>query len=308
MTGTARSSLSRRVLIALGMVALAAGSAATTTSLVRVPAQHGGVATDTSGLPAPTNAPLFPGVLPPAAAVTVSTGSCVRVPILVYHYIRVDRNPRDTLGQQLSVTPTAFRRQMDWLRAVGAHPVSLAQIMAALRGQRALPSRPVVLTFDDGYADFATAAVPVLLHDGFIGTDFVVGGFLGRPSYMTAAQVRAVAALGMVVGAHTMHHVDLNALSPQLAQIEIDTSKATLQDLIDRTVTDFAYPYGDYDAVDAALVSQAGFDDAVTMDFGSEQCLTQRFVLRRIRVVGADSLQTFAGKAGVPAPPSWWVD
>ena len=166
----------------------------------------------------------------------------------------------------------------------------------------------MVLTFDDGYADFATAAVPVLRDDHLLATDFVVSGFMGRPSYMTAAQVQLVNQEGMVIGAHTVHHVDLVALPPAAAAAEIATSKARLQGLLSHRVDDFAYPYGDVDPTVAALVAAAGFRDAVTTEAGTSQCASAPDMLRRIRIGGSDTVWSFASKAEIPEPPSSWQD
>jgi peptidoglycan/xylan/chitin deacetylase (PgdA/CDA1 family) len=247
---------------------------------------------------------LGPSTQPRARA--ASLGTCLNVPIILYHYIRLDTNPKDPVGRSLSVAPAVFQEQMDWLRAEGAHTVTLAQVMQAFAGGPALPSHPVVLTFDDGYADFATTAAPVLLRDGFVGTDFVVPGFLGHPSYMTAAQVQQVAAEGMVIGAHTMHHVDLVALPLQLANLEISASKRVLESLLRQRVLDFAYPFGDVDSAVVSLVQQAGFRDAVTTSSGSQQCSSQAYQLHRIRV--GSSLWLLSRAVGIPAPPASWID
>jgi peptidoglycan/xylan/chitin deacetylase (PgdA/CDA1 family) len=172
----------------------------------------------------------------------------------------------------------------------------------ALQGKRALPPRPIVLTFDDGYADFATVVEPVLARYGFVATDFVVSGFVGRARYMTAAQVRQMDADGMVIGAHTVHHVDLAAVPAQVAGEEIVNSKSALEKLLGHQVLDFAYPYGAFNPAVAQLVEQAGFRDAVTTMGGDQQTLPGRFQLRRTEMGGAPSLATFARDSDVPLP------
>ncbi|HYL70042.1 MAG TPA: polysaccharide deacetylase family protein [Candidatus Dormibacteraeota bacterium] len=241
-------------------------------------------------------------------ALTSALGVCVHVPILVYHYIRVNTNAADHLGWELSVTPSEFHAQMDWLRQAGGHPLTFAQLLDALRGGHPLPPHPVLLTFDDGYDNFATVAAPILEHEGFVATAYVVSGFVGRPYYMSAAQVRQVSAMGMVVGAHTVHHLRLTALPLPAAAAEIQASKAALEQLLGHPVRDFAYPYGSWDPTVASLVAQAGFSDATTLDYGTDQCLSQAFSLRRIRVLGDDSVWSFAPKAGIAPPPPNWVD
>ena len=241
------------------------------------------------------------GTLPPRP-VTAKVNQVV-VPILLYHYVRVNRHGNDHVGFNLSVTPEHFAEQMALLVATGAHTVTLADLVAALHGGPPLPPRPVILTFDDGYSDFYTAALPVLQRDRLRAISFVVSGFVDKPGYMTAAQVRSIVAAGMVVGDHTVHHVALGHLSLAEAQQEIQVSRQQLVDLTQSPVDDFAYPYGDWNPGVVRLVQQAGFREAVSTDLGNVHDLTQLFVLRRIRIGGTDTLASFAEKAGVPIVP-----
>jgi peptidoglycan/xylan/chitin deacetylase (PgdA/CDA1 family) len=212
--------------------------------------------------------------------------------------------PTDKVGFGLSVTPDAFAEQMAYLHSVGAHTVTLAQVMSALNGGLGLPPRSVVLTFDDGHDDFATQAVPIMKRYGFVGTDFVVPGFLGHASYMTSAQVQQVDAEGMVIGAHTVHHVALAGVPFSVAQAEIDGSKQLLEQLLGHPVLDFAYPYGSYDPAVGNLVGLAGFRDAVTTYSSDVQYSSLPFVLNRYKVMGGESLAAFAGQALLPPPTS----
>ena len=302
------------------LAAVAASSAAFSYSLASTPpasrpALGGAVAVDADApiiLPAPLVAHTTPSPLitPPSSPGTGVSGSfgCINVPIVYYHYIRVNPKTGDALGYELSVTPTNFQAQMDWLRIAGGHPVTLAQVMAAAGGGPALPRHPVVLTFDDGHSDFATVAVPVLLREHFVATAFVVPGFLGSASYMTVSQVKAVSAAGMVIGAHTMHHLNLSKVPPQLASVEISASRSILEQMTGKPVLDFAYPYGGYDQAVVDLVQRAGFHEAVATTWGTQQCLSNRYALHRLEVLGQDSIAAFASLAGLPAPPPGWRD
>ncbi|MGH7721314.1 MAG: polysaccharide deacetylase family protein [Candidatus Dormibacteria bacterium] len=244
-----------------------------------------------------------PPEVPGPVTLAVPGGPHLTVPILYYHYVRVIvPSPRNLLSYDLSISPSLFAKQMALLRAEGAHPITLAMLMDALAGRGALPSHPVILTFDDGYADFASGVQPVLARYGFVATDYVVSGFLNRPRYMTAAQVRQMDAAGMVIGSHTVHHVDLAAIPTTAARTEIDNGKAALERLLGHPVVDFAYPYGAFNAAVVALVQQAGFRDAVSTMGGSVQSLSGRFLLRRTEIGGAPSLGTFARDAGLPPP------
>src|SRR5262249_48520329 len=97
----------------------------------------------------PVHAPAPPGPVP----MIPPSPPTVRVPILMYHYVRISPNPSDRLGFNLSVTPADFSRQMDWLAANGYHPIDFDDLRGYLLGREDLPSRPVILTFDDGYRD-----------------------------------------------------------------------------------------------------------------------------------------------------------
>lgn len=302
----------RRAFSVFALAVLVAASGLTIASLNRSPAHapasaYGASAPPPLGSDAPS-APRPGSPAPGRVATLANSGPCLDVPILLYHYVRVVTNPRDQVGWGLSVTPTEFRAQMDWLRSAGGHAATLEQLIAALNGGPPLPPRSVVLTFDDGYADFAMAALPVLVSDGFVATDFVVSGFIGKSSYMTAAQVVQADHDGMVIGAHTVYHVDLTALSAAAAAAEIDVSKAALERLLEHPVLDFAYPYGDVDAVVARLVAAAGFSDAVSTSMGTLQCSASRYLLHRTRIGGGDTVWSFAAKAGVQGPPRGWQD
>lgn len=306
---TRRSPRARRLLAGVLLVALATGTGLVTSAFLRPsPARATNVAVG-GDAPMVVVAPAVAHTIPPPAGPPVAaSGGCISLPILYYHYIRINPDPRDHLGFELSVTPKDFQAQMDWLKAAGGHPVTLAQMMAALQGGPALPGHAVVLTFDDGHDDFATQAVPVLLRQHFVATSFVVPGFLGAPEYMTQQQVQEVAADGMVVAAHTVHHVDLTKVAASVAESEIRQSKALLEQLIGQPVLDFAYPYGSQNASIANMVAQAGFRDAAATTWGTQQCLSNRFTLHRFEVLGSGTLANFASLAGVPAPPANWVD
>ena len=106
-------------------------------------------------------------------------GASVSVPVLMYHYIRVNQNPNDKVGYNLSVTPDNFRAQMDYLATHGYHTVSLDEMGAALLSHAQLPSRPIVITFEDGYVDCHDSAFPILQSHNFKAVSFVITGLVG---------------------------------------------------------------------------------------------------------------------------------
>lgn len=288
------------------LLALVAASAAVTVAVARPVSRAVSVARGGTLFASEPDLPMVLTLRSHAGA--PQAGAHVSVPILVYHYIRINPNPRDRVGFGLSTPPAVFKAEMDWLHAAGGHTVTLAQVMAAMNGGPPLPPRSVVLTFDDGHSSFVTDAMPVLLADGFVATVFVNTGFMGRPSYMTAAQVQQAAAAGMVIGDHTVNHVDLNALPLTAVRIEISADRTALQELTGQPIMDFAYPYGDYDAQVVSAVAALGFRDAVTMNFGRVEWLAQPFTMPRIRCGGSEQVWSWAEQAGLPVPPPGWVD
>jgi peptidoglycan/xylan/chitin deacetylase (PgdA/CDA1 family) len=220
----------------------------------------------------------------------------------MYHYIRVNPNPRDRVGFALSVTPAAFHAQMAYLSRNQFHVIPLSQAIAAIRNHGPLPSRPVVLTFDDGYADFYTTAVPEMRRYGFTATDYVVPHLVGRGSFMTWSQVIAADRLGFTIGAHTMNHVALRQYPTARALWEMSESKRQLQEVLGHPVTEFAYPYGSFTSYLAGRARAMGFESAASTMPGAWHQPGELWWLTRQRVGGSTSLLGFAGLVGGPRP------
>jgi peptidoglycan/xylan/chitin deacetylase (PgdA/CDA1 family) len=220
----------------------------------------------------------------------------------MYHYIRVNPDPRDRAGFALSVTPAAFHAQMAYLARNHFHVIPLSQAVAAIRRHGPLPSRPVVLTFDDGYADFYTTAIPEMRRYGFTATDYVVSNLLGRGSFMTWSQVTAADRLGFTIGAHTMNHVPLASIRSSSAVWEMSQSKRVLEVVLGHPVTEFCYPYGSFNWYLAGRARAMGFESAASTMPGAWHQPGELWWLYRQRVSGWTSLPAFARLVGGPRP------
>jgi peptidoglycan/xylan/chitin deacetylase (PgdA/CDA1 family) len=218
----------------------------------------------------------------------------INVPILTYHYIRVNPDRFDQMGFALSVTPADFAAEMDWLKGNGYHPITTGDLYAFLKGTRGLPSKPVVLTFDDGYADFYATALPILRAHDFRATAYVVSGFVGRPGYMSAAQVVEADRSGIEIGSHTVNHPNLTNLSYGSVRSQLIDSKQFLERLLGHPVTSFCYPSGKVNSMVAWQVADAGYDDATTTVFGFRHTLADRLIWTRLRVSGGETRDQFA--------------
>jgi peptidoglycan/xylan/chitin deacetylase (PgdA/CDA1 family) len=218
------------------------------------------------------------------------------IPILMYHYIRIAPEG-DHAGYTLSVTPTDFAAQMRYLSAHGYTALTMRDVDLVLMGKKQLPLKPVALTFDDGYVDFYTTAVPVLRTLGFTATDFVPTQLVGdaRGAYMTWPQVEQLDAEGFEMAAHSQFHVDVSKVNASRARIEIFGAKADLEAHLGHPVFDWAYPYGGFNFTTVTLVHDAGYWSGAITQAGGYHDADQLPLLSRLRVGGGQSLDYFIG-------------
>lgn len=182
------------------------------------------------------------------------------IPILTYHYIRDYNNPKDPIGNRLSVSPDVFDQQMAYLASHGYTPITLDTMYGIFTGQTTRPQKPVVLTFDDGYIDFYANAYPILRKYNFHAVAFVVTGFVGQPAYLSWGNIKEMQTSGLIsFEAHTATHAYLPKLSYASMTNELQQSKATLQSQIGTVVNFIAYPYGATNWIVQNAASKAGF-------------------------------------------------
>ncbi len=219
------------------------------------------------------------------------------IPILMYHYVRVVTDPKDTIGIGLSVKPALFAQQMQYLADNGYTTLTMQEVYDILQGRKSLPARPIALTFDDGYRDFYTAAWPVLQQHNFKATNYVITNFIGWDAYMTWGMLQELSEGGQVeIGAHTRSHVDLRTLSADKLQDELLGSKTILETGLGRPVGAFCYPAGFYNAGVIAAVKRANYLTATTELPGAKQNIQEQFALPRIRVNGPDTLSAWISR------------
>lgn len=232
----------------MALVALALGAAGVLAGVLIL----GGGAAAT-----PSHSALAPRLRP---ALTARLG----VPVLMYHY--VDYTPPDAGSDSvaLTVSTAQFETEMDYLAKHGYHPVTLREVYAALSGAATLPSKPVVLTFDDGGTDGYTVALPILQRHGFRATFFVITGYMGNRHCMTWDQLRTMSAAGMDIESHTVWHPDLRKVDSTRLAAELAESRAELARELHVDARILSYPYGRYDNQVIAAAQAAGYEAAVT--------------------------------------------
>jgi len=174
--------------------------------------------------------------------------------VLMYHRVG-DHPARDT------VSPEALDRQLSWLADQGHAFVSLSQLLAHRATGATLPPRPVLLTFDDGTADQLEALLPILRRRGAPAALFAVASFMGRElpyggsrqRFLSAAELRELAAAGVELGIHTVSHRSLASLAPDEVEAECAGALAAFAAAGVPVLPALAYPFGAYPRVpDAA--------------------------------------------------------
>src|ERR1035437_875378 len=119
-----------------------------------------------------------------------------------------------------------FRGQMDYLKSNGWHGLNVGQALAFPEG------RNVTITFDDGCETDLLAAAPILQHRGFHATFFVICGRLGKPGYLSPAQLKELSDQGFEIGCHSMTHPYLTDLDESGLRYEISEAKSQLEQIV----------------------------------------------------------------------------
>lgn len=225
--------------------------------------------------------------IPRDIAITLKSSSpsaTFRVPILLYHYVEYVKDPKDTIRQSLNINPDIFEEEVKTLLGAGYSFITMKDLADILDGTKLLPTKPVVLTFDDGYRDFYIDVLPILKKYQIHATAYLVSGFIGGSNSMLASQVVEATQSGLVeVGAHTVHHTYLKGRPLESAKFEINQSKKDLEKEFNIHIVSFAYPYGAFDKQAVDLVKEAGFKTATSTVPGIMADQSNRFFLYRLR-------------------------
>ena len=251
--------------------------------------------------PTPTATPT---PLPTPDGVTRSA----RVPILMYHYLSDPPRGADRYRLDLSVSPALFEQHLAYLRDEGYQSISLEQLLRHLALGEALPERPIIITFDDGYTDNYTNAFPLLEKYGFAGTFFVVTELAERASagmtepdgtayaddYMTWEQMREMQAAGMDIQCHARVHEDLTDIDDDRLIWQVLGCREMIESQLRQRPRFVAYPSGIYDQRVAQFFASDGYWGGITTRQGSVQRSDDLFELQRLRVRGTTTIEELA--------------
>lgn len=219
-----------------------------------------------------------------------------RVPILMYHSISDNLFGKSHPYYHINTSPEVFSLQMRCLRQAGYRTIDLCTLVDGLNRSEDL-SKTVVITFDDGYQDFYTDAMPILKQCGFSAIVFLATDRIQNTSvrlegvdYLTWREVRELQSEGIQFGSHTVTHPDLRSLGPEQIEYELGYSKETIEDKLGVPVTSFAYPFAfpeenkNFTRFLLDELENQGFQNGVTTMLGRASKESSRFFLPRLPV------------------------
>ncbi len=232
-----------------------------------------------------------------------------RVIILCYHGVteRLRRHPSDQYG--LHIRADRFETQLNYLRR-HYNVISLAKFLEARRNNAPLPDRSVVLTFDDGYRNFLTSALPRLAARDmpvsvFLITDRIdgqspaaVNGWSESDdeTYLSWKEIKELQQHGVEFGSHTCSHRKLSELQAPEAEHELRVSHQTIAAELSQTVMPLAFPYGSYSDSVISMTRELPYTCALTTDAGTNTPVSDLFLLRRNLIGDDDDEALFAAR------------
>jgi peptidoglycan/xylan/chitin deacetylase (PgdA/CDA1 family) len=237
------------------------------------------------------------------------------VPILCYHSI-------DNSGSILSTSEVLFQRQMNYLKMRGYRTMPLQKLCRALIERGPLPSKTVVLTFDDGFRNACTVVLPTLKRLGFTATVFVVTRYVGNriswirtedvPELELASwdEIKEMSEAGLDIQSHSATHPNLCHLTLERVREEIQASKEEIEQRLGKAVTLFAYPYGEFTPGIEQVVEELGFVGAVTLVVGRTRTGDTPLSLKRMNVTDvarvSDSTRMSFFRCCIAGTGSWY--
>ncbi|WP_330175464.1 polysaccharide deacetylase family protein [Streptomyces sp. NBC_01498] len=241
----------------------------------------------------------------------MTTPSRDPVPVLLYHAVMDD--PPAWIAE-FTVSPRQFRAQLDAVVAGGRTAVPISTLAAALTGGAPLPPRPVVLTFDDGFADLPGPTAAALADRALPATAYLTtgalapgpGSLLPPAPMMTLAQVPSLERHGIEIGAHTVTHPQLDTLRPAQLDRELRESKTVLEDALGHEVPHLAYPHGYNSRTVRTAARRTGYTSAVAVrhalsSAADDPLRIARLILRRTHTA-ADVTTWLTGRGARTAP------
>ena len=222
-----------------------------------------------------------------------------RVPILLYHSVSDD--PNDEIARW-NVSKQAFIAHIDAIVDRGCTALTISQYLGALKWNEPMPSRPVLITFDDGFAEVASFAAPALAERGIASTVYVTTGSMSdirerhvqlpKAPMIASADLSGLENLDVEIGAHSHTHPQLDVIDDRRARAELIQSKEILEDLLHHRVRSFAYPHGYSSPKIRRMVKEVGYESACGVRNAFSSPSDNAFSISRLTVEDTTSIET----------------
>jgi peptidoglycan/xylan/chitin deacetylase (PgdA/CDA1 family) len=221
----------------------------------------------------------------------------VKIAILTYHRVFKSGRPDCPPHEAVYALPAAeFEEQMRAISEKGLTVLGLgdlARVCSEPEGSENGSGRSVMITFDDGTEDHYQEVFPVLRKYGFKGVFFVVTGWIGRPGYLTWAQMEEMIGAGMDVQSHSDTHRFLSELNDAEAESELRRSKEILEAKLRTPVTAIGIPGGYYNRKTVEISKRVGYHHIFTSRWGFNRTAPSLDVLKRVSIRAGDGREFF---------------
>jgi peptidoglycan/xylan/chitin deacetylase (PgdA/CDA1 family) len=206
------------------------------------------------------------------------------VPVIMYHKVE-----NSAVIKTDTVSPENFLKHISYIADHGYNVLTLDEFIEGVRGNRSFPRNSVVITFDDGYENNLTLAVPVLKKYQFPAIFFVSPGFTKKDGFLSWGQLRIIAGEGFSIGSHGMTQAYLPEIFHDERQYELKDSRRILEKKLGVPVNYFAYPVSGFTDEIKKEVKEAGYKGAMATNRGTDRSNKDVYEINRIRLCDKDN-------------------
>ncbi len=228
-----------------------------------------------------------------AAANPVPANKTDNIKILMYH--EVAEPPVYATGntEQLYVEPAVFQQHLDILKNNGYNTITLRDLYQHWEYGKSLPTKPIILTFDDGYKSMYDFVMPELVERNMVATFFIITDKFNHPGYVNESMIKEMHSNGMEIASHSYSHGDLRNAN---LEKELNQSKTLLENIINDTVYSFCYPCGLYNKTTIDYLANCRYKIAVTTKYGEASINQNFYELKRISINRGDGIENYINK------------
>lgn len=215
------------------------------------------------------------------------TRNDIGIPILYYHSVSPSAN------NEVIITPELLRSELQYLKNEGYTTLTLKDLSDYLLNNSPVPSKSIVITFDDGYMDNYNNAFPILKELEMNATIFCITSKLDGSYYLSPDAIKEMSNYGIDIQSHTINHPKLDSLTYDKQLAELKESKQALESITGKPVTSIAYPFGNFNDDTIRAAKAAGYSFGFTTNRGLADRTDDSFKIDRIYISSNYNLKLF---------------